>query len=190
MLTLPPIILASQSPRRQQLLKSLDIDFKVIVKNTPEDYPENLAPEDVPAFLAQKKARVFLPEITNEIVIAADTIVILENEVLGKPQNEQDALQMLKKLSGKKHKVVTGVCLLTQTNEITFSDTTYVYFRNIKEEEINYYVQKYKPYDKAGSYGTQEWFGMIGIERLEGSYFNVMGLPVHQLYDQLKTFCK
>jgi len=183
------IILASASPRRRQLLEALDIDFKIKTKNTDESFGNNTTIREIPCQLAQRKARAFLSEIAeNQLVIAADTIVSIYDEVLNKPQNEQEATTMLQKLSGQCHEVITGVCLLSLHKEKIFYDVTKVFFKSLTEEEIAYYVKKYKPYDKAGSYGAQEWLGMIAIERIEGSYFNVMGLPVHKLYEELKIF--
>jgi len=183
------IILASASPRRRQLLEALDVDFVIKTKNTDESFRNNTTIREIPCQLAQRKARAFLSEIAeNQLVIAADTIVSIDDEVLNKPQNEQEAQTMLQKLSGRCHEVITGVCLLSLHKEKIFYDVTKVFFKSLTEEEIAYYVKKYKPYDKAGSYGAQEWLGMIAIERIEGSYFNVMGLPVHKLYEELKIF--
>ena len=183
------IILASASPRRRQLLEALDVDFVIKTKNTDESFGNNTTIREIPCQLAQRKARAFLSEIAeNQLVIAADTIVSIDDEVLNKPQNEQEAQTMLQKLSGRCHEVITGVCLLSLHKEKIFYDVTKVFFKSLTEEEIAYYVKKYKPYDKAGSYGAQEWLGMIAIERIEGSYFNVMGLPVHKLYEELKIF--
>lgn len=184
------IILASASPRRKQLLEALDIDFEIKTKNTEESFENNTNDIwQIPCLLAQRKARAFLKEITeNQLIIAADTIVSIGDEILNKPQNEQEAVKMLQKLSGQCHEVITGICLLAKHKERIFYDTTKVYFKNLSQEEIAYYVQKYKPYDKAGSYGAQEWLGMIAVERIEGSYFNVMGLPLHKLYEELKLF--
>lgn len=183
------IVLASASPRRKQLLEALDIVFEIKTKNTEESFENYTAVWQVPCLLAQRKARAFLEELqANELVIAADTIVSIGDEILNKPQNEQEAKEMLRKLSGRRHEVITGVCLLTQNKELIFYDTTKVYFKKLDDEEIMYYIQKYKPYDKAGSYGAQEWLGMVAVEHIEGSYFNVMGLPVDKLYDELKKF--
>ena len=183
------IILASASPRRKQLLEALDIDFEIKTKNTEESFENNIAVWEVPCLLAQRKARAFLSEIKeNQLIIAADTIVSIDEEILNKPQNEQEAEDMLQKLSGRCHEVITAICLLSKLKERLFYDTTKVYFKALSQEEISYYVQKYKPYDKAGSYGAQEWLGMIAVERIEGSYFNVMGLPIHRLYEELKFF--
>ena len=181
-----PIILASNSPRRQELLKKLGVTFTVKVKETSEDFPADMAVEDVARYLAETKAEAFLPDLGDELVITADTTVVLENRVLNKPADAEEAFSMLKSLSGTSHKVVTGVCLLSRKQRISFSDTTVVYFNKLDNSEINYYITHYKPFDKAGSYGIQEWIGMIGIQKIEGSYYNVMGLPVEKLYRQLK----
>lgn len=182
------LILASGSPRRQQILKEAGIIFFIKTKPTPEDYPANLTPEEIPEFLARKKAFPFLGEISEEIVISADTVVILDGEVIGKPADFDDAFQMLKKLSGKKHRVTTGVCIASKEKQISFSDHTDVYFKVLSDDDINYYLNNYKPYDKAGAYGIQEWIGYIGIEKINGSFYNVMGLPVHLVIDHLKEF--
>ncbi|MDA7803649.1 Maf family nucleotide pyrophosphatase [Crocinitomix sp.] len=180
------IILASKSPRRQELLKGLDIEFTVQTRDIDESYPADMIPEDIPEFLALKKAHGFQDIIEeNTILITSDTIVILENKVLEKPKTELQAKKMIKKLSNATHIVVTGVCIKTKDETIAFSDHTVVKFMPLTDAEIEYYVQKYKPFDKAGAYGVQEWIGYIGIERLEGSYYNVMGLPVHKVYQAL-----
>ncbi len=183
------LILASGSPRRQQLLQELGLEFEIRLKNIEETYPENLPVWDVPAFLARKKAHAFQSELQeNELLIASDTVVIHENKILGKPENEPHALAMLRALSGKKHTVVSGITLLTSTQELTESDHTEVYFLELEEIEIEEYIQKFQPLDKAGAYGIQEMLGMIGIEKIKGSYFNVMGLPTHLLWKMLKKF--
>ncbi|GAB4131930.1 MAG: Maf-like protein [Raineya sp.] len=183
------IILASASPRRRQLLASLDIEFEVKTKNTEESFEEDTPIQEIPCLLAQRKARAFGKELqSNQLIIAADTIVSIGGEVLNKPQNELEAETMLQKLSGQCHEVITGVCLLAKHKELVFHDTTRVYFKTLSLEEIFYYISKYKPYDKAGSYGAQEWLGMVAMQRIEGSYFNVMGLPTHKLYEELKNF--
>jgi len=183
------IILASQSPRRQNLLKELNINFEIQIKEVDEVYPSNLKKEEIPLFLAKLKAAAFENTLNkNDLIITADTIVWVNEEVLGKPSDYNDAFAMLKKLSGNKHTVYTGVCLKTQQKTKTFWASTEVFFRSLLDEEINYYLKTYKPYDKAGSYGIQEWIGYIGIERINGSYFNVMGLPIQKLYDELKQF--
>lgn len=181
------IVLASQSPRRQNLLKELELDFTIDIKEVEETYPEHLQKEEIPVYLAKLKGAAFSDSIKkDQLVITADTIVWVNNGVLGKPNDRNDAESMLKTLSDNKHIVYTGVCLKTTTFEKYFWASTDVYFRKLENEEIEYYLDKYKPYDKAGSYGIQEWIGYVGIERIDGSYFNVMGLPVQKLYDELK----
>ncbi|WP_111707544.1 Maf-like protein [Lutibacter citreus] len=183
------IILASGSPRRQELLKELDINFIIKVKEINEVYNSSLKEEQITNFLALEKAKLFKTNLKeNDIVITSDTIVWLENSALEKPKNKVEAIKMLSKLSGKTHKVITSVCLLSKDKEKIFFDTTKVTFKNLSNEEIEYYVKKYKPFDKAGAYGVQEWIGYIGVTKLEGSYFNVMGLPVHKVYEELLNF--
>ena len=182
------LILGSQSPRRKDLLASLDLDFKVITKNIDETYPNGLSNKEIAEYLANLKSTVFKPK-SNEIIITADTIVCVGNEILGKPSRKIEAIQMLKKLSDRAHEVITGVSIKSMNNEYTFSDTTSVHFGKLTYDEIDYYIDTYKPYDKAGSYGIQEWIGQIGITKIEGSYFNVMGLPVHRVYAELLKFC-
>ena len=184
------IILASSSPRRQELLSGLDIDFEVkTVSDIEESYPENLKKEEIPVYIAKQKAiayQKYLDEKT--ILITADTIVWLDGNVYGKPENEQEAKQMLKILSGQTHEVITGVCLTGLEKQKSFYASTKVKFAELDEEEIDYYVNKYKPYDKAGAYGVQEWIGYIGVEKIDGSFYNVMGLPVRVLYTYLKNW--
>ncbi len=183
------LILASQSPRRQQLLGQLGYAFEIRLKETDETIPPNVPIHQASLFLAQKKATTFLNDLKdNELLITADTIVILGDQILNKPQDEAEAYQMLSQLSGKVHEVVTGFCLTTSEKQITDSDTTLVHFRHLAPEEINFYIKNHHPFDKAGGYGAQDWIGMIGVERIEGSYFNVMGLPVHKLYQALLDF--
>ncbi len=190
------IILASHSPRRQYLLKELGIDFEIKIKDNGEIkfnevYPKTLKKEQIALYNAGLKAKACENEISdNTILITADTIVCLGNEVLNKPDDYDDAVKMLNKLSGKKHQVITGVCIKStlKNSSISFYDTTNVYFKELTRQEITYYVNKFKPYDKAGAYGIQEWIGYIGIEKIEGSYFNVMGLPVQKLYEELKKY--
>lgn len=183
------IILASKSPRRQELLKGLDLEFELRTKDVDESYSNQLSAEDIPAFLSIKKANAFIDELkSNEIIITADTIVIQGERILEKPKTATEAKEMIASLSNDTHVVVTGVSVQSLTKKITFSDETAVTFGKLTEEEIDYYVSKYKPFDKAGSYGVQEWIGYIAIEKLNGSYYNVMGLPVHKLYNVLKEF--
>lgn len=184
------IILASNSPRRKELLAGIDVDFEVrVIPNIDESYPESLPAKEVAGYISQKKAEAYRAELqTDELVITADTVVVVGNEVLGKPTTETDACRMLRKLSGKTHQVITGVCITTQERQDAFSVTTDVTFKLLSDEEISYYVKTYKPYDKAGAYGIQEWIGHIGVTALRGSFFNVMGLPVQRVYEMLKKY--
>lgn len=183
------IILASQSPRRQQLLSDLGLQFSVRSMNVAEDFPEQLGMNEVPVYLAELKAAAFLPQLkNNQLVITADTIVWLNGHVLNKPVDYEDAYRMLSALSGKKHQVITGVCLLSSEKKVSFFVSTDVWFKELDDKEIRYYLDHYRPYDKAGAYGIQEWIGYIGIHHIEGSFFNVMGLPIQTLYEHLKSF--
>jgi len=183
------IILASGSPRRQELFKELGLDFKIKVKPIEEVYSLNLKQEEITNYLAELKAKAFDIELSeNDLVITSDTIVWIHDKALEKPKNELEAARMLQELSGDNHKVITSICLKSKNNQKTFFDATTVYFKELTEEEISFYVEKYKPFDKAGAYGIQEWIGFIGVTKLEGSYFNVMGLPVHKLYEELMKF--
>jgi len=184
------IILASKSPRRQFLLKELGLDFEIIENpETGETYPPNLPKEEIPVFLAEMKASYAMPIIPeNTLLITADTIVWLNGKVINKPGGYTEAIKMLEELSGEVHEVLTGVCLSTNQKRHSFYTSTLVYFAKLSKEEIKYYVEQYQPYDKAGAYGIQEWIGYIGIERIEGSYFNVMGLPVQELYREMIKF--
>lgn len=184
------LILASRSPRRQMLLQGLDLDFQVIAKNFKEDYPKNMKAEEVPEYLSRKKAEAYANYLEKEknIILTADTIVVLDDEIIHKPKNESEAIQMLQKLSGQEHTVITGVCLTSAKKQKSFSSKSKVHFRNISNEDIEYYVNKYQPYDKAGAYGIQEWIGYIAINHIEGSFYNVMGLPTQQLYEELLAF--
>lgn len=184
------IVLASASPRRKELLAGLDIDYSIrVLDNIDESSPSHLQGEDIPLFISGKKADAYMETLANdELLITADTIVYVDNEVLGKPTTPQDAVNMLKKLSGKWHQVITGVVLSTKEKRHSFAVTTQVKFAELTEVEIEYYVNRYSPLDKAGAYGIQEWIGYIGVERIEGSYFNVVGLPVQRLYQELKQF--
>ncbi len=180
------LILASGSPRRQELFKELDVKFTIKVKEVEENYPSNLKEQDITNFLAELKANAFDNELLeNDIVITADTIVWCKNNALEKPKNKLDAIKMLKELSGTSHKVISSVCIKSTAFQKTFFDVTKVYFKQLTDTEINYYVENYHPFDKAGGYGIQEWIGFIGVTKLEGSYFNVMGLPVHKIYEEL-----
>jgi len=182
-------ILASKSPRRQQLLKSLDIDFSVRILEIDETYPDYLSKEEVPVYLAELKANAFLSELNEkDLLITADTIVCLGDQILGKPENYNDAFKMLRSLSARKHEVITGVCLSSTKKKVSFYSSTEVEFKELSEEEIDYYIQNYQPFDKAGAYGIQEWIGSIGIRQIEGSFYNVMGLPIQKLYEAIKKF--
>lgn len=184
------IVLASKSPRRQELMKGIGLEFSVITKDVDESYPSNMSVYDVAPFLSLKKAKAFndeeLPE--NYMVITADTVVIVDDMILGKPKDEADARGMLGRISGKKHSVITGVTVRTSDKVKTFSVVSKVSFETLDQEEIDYYVNNFRPYDKAGAYGIQEWIGYIGVNHVEGSYFNVMGLPTQKLYKMLKAF--
>jgi len=183
------IILASQSPRRQELLRDLGISFETIIRDYDETYPEGLSGEEIAIHVAKAKALSFKNEIAEkEIVITADTIVWCKNSVLGKPVNQEDAIRMITAISGDIHEVITAVTLLSTEKIITFSDTTKVRFDSLSPDEISYYVERFKPFDKAGAYGIQEWIGLAACSYIEGSYFNVVGLPVQRLYIELKKF--
>lgn len=180
------IILASGSPRRQQFFKDLDLDFEIRLKEIEEVYPPNLREEDITDYLAVLKSDAFEGELKDrEILITSDTLVWHENKALGKPKDDQDAFAMLKSLSNKTHKVITSVCFKTKDKIEVISDTTQVTFKDLSDAQIQYYLEKYKPYDKAGSYGIQEWIGFVGVSKIDGSYANVMGLPVDKVYDYL-----
>ena len=182
------IILASNSPRRRELLKGLDIDFEVrVIPDIDESYPPEMPPETVPGYIAQKKANAYSASIqADELIITADTVVVLDGDILEKPKDKNDAIQILKRLSGRKHQVITAVTLTTIDTGKEFSVTSSVDFAQLASEEIEYYVEKYKPYDKAGAYGIQEWIGYVGVCSIEGSFYNVMGLPIQRLYQELK----
>ena len=183
------IILASRSPRRQQLLTELGLRFEVVIKEYPETYPENLKGKEIALFVAKQKSDLFKGEISdNDVVITADTIVWCNNKVLGKPLNDEDAARILKEISGNTHEVITGVSILSTAREKAFSVSTKVTFDVISDEEIEFYIRSYRPFDKAGAYGIQEWIGIIACTHIEGSYFNVVGLPVHRLYKELQSF--
>lgn len=179
------IILASASPRRQELFKELGLDFSIQVKAVEEIYPSALKSAEITNYLAELKAAAFTDLAENDIVITSDTIVWLNNKAIEKPKDKQHAIEMLQELSGTGHQVITSICIKTQTSQKVFYDETMVYFKPLSMEEITYYVEKYQPFDKAGAYGIQEWIGFIGVTKIEGSYFNVMGLPVHKLYEEL-----
>jgi septum formation protein len=182
-------ILASKSPRRHELLRLLGMKFSVKVKEVKENFPEGMSKYEIPEFLARLKSKPFLPELKkNDLLITADTIVYLDGEVLGKPADATEASEMLQKLSGKEHQVISGVCLSSVSKQTCFHAETNVQFKNLTEDEIQFYVNTWKPFDKAGAYGIQEWIGFIGITHIEGSCYNVMGLPVQQLYQEILTF--
>lgn len=179
------VILASGSPRRQQFFKDLDIDFTIQLKEVEEIYPKELKGSEITDYLANLKAAAFDDLSEKDLLITSDTIVWLNNKALGKPKDKEDAFNMLKAMSGKKHEVITSISIKSKYFQKIVNDTTIVTFNNLSNEEINYYIDNYKPYDKAGAYGIQEWIGFIAINNLEGSYFNVVGLPVHKLYQEL-----
>ena len=184
----PRIILGSKSPRRQTLIKELGFDFEIRTKEVEEIYPEDLNIRVVPEYLAKLKASTLEKNIDdNEILLTSDTVVILNNQLLGKPESRAESIQMLKSLSGNMHEVITGVYLCSTSIQKTFSSITKVYFSGLTDEEIEHYVDSFEPFDKAGSYGIQEWIGYIGISKIEGCYYNVMGLPLHDIYKALKT---
>ena len=184
------IILASNSPRRRELLSGLDLDYEVkVLPDIEETYPDELSTEDIPLYIAEEKAAAYREMMAeNDLIITADTVVVLGKEVLGKPADLDDARRMLRELSGQTHQVITGVCLMTKERKRSFAVTTDVTFKELTDEEIDYYVETYRPLDKAGAYGIQEWIGYIGVTGLNGSYFNVMGLPVQRIYNELKVF--
>jgi len=185
-----PLILGSNSPRRKQLLKDLGFDFKQKVYPTDESFSKEMPSDEVAEFLATKKAKAYDKEAIKAIILTADTIVVLKGKILGKPNDGKEAIEMLTALSGQSHQVISGVCLRNKDNYRTISDITTVHFKQLTQEEIYHYVSTYKPFDKAGGYGIQEWIGQIGINKIEGSYYNVVGLPVHKVYELLGTFQK
>lgn len=186
------IILASNSPRRRELLAGLGIDFEVrVLPGIDESYPAELPAKQTAEYIATKKAAAYREQMgEDELIITADTVVIVGDEVLGKPADEAEAKQMLTKLSGRSHQVTTGVCLTTKEHQVAFSVTTDVTFKELTDEEMDYYIKKYQPMDKAGAYGIQEWIGYIGCTGLNGSYYNVMGLPVQRIYTELLRFTR
>ena len=184
------ILLASKSPRRRELLQQLRLPFKTIsIGGIEEKYPPSLPVDHIPEYLSNLKADAYNKNLRDdEMVITADTLVILGNEVLGKPDGHDDAVKMLKKLSGRTHKVITGVTVSTSDKRTSFSTTTEVKFADLSDDDIEYYVDNYLPFDKAGAYGIQEWIGCVAVEAIDGSFYNVMGLPVHRLFKELKDF--
>ena len=189
MVTEYKLVLASNSPRRRELLAGLDVDFEVFVLDgIDESYPQDMKSTEVAQYIARKKAEAYKRILRqNTLVITADTVVVVEDRILGKPHDEAEAMAMLRSISGKSHLVITGVCLTTLDKQVSFSVTTEVTFKPLTTEEISHYVTKYKPYDKAGAYGIQEWIGYVGVTSLKGSYYNVMGLPVQRIYEELKS---
>jgi septum formation protein len=184
------IILASQSPRRRHLLAQIGLEFTVVSADIDESYPEGLSPDEIAVYLAEKKAAHFeeLLQDPKNILITADTLVLINGSILGKPENHEGARIMLRTLSGRMHQVVTGVCIRDRSKECSFTAWTDVWFKELEDREIDHYLEHFKPYDKAGAYGIQEWIGYIAIHRIDGSYFNVMGLPVQRLYEELRHF--
>lgn len=183
-----PILLASKSPRRQELMKLMDLDFKVVLKEVDESYPEGLLPAEIAVYIAEKKAAAFEEDRERNIVITADTIVAYRQEILGKPEDETHAAEMLSKLSGTNHQVYTGVSIAQGDKIRSFYDVTEVFFNPVTPEQIAYYIRNYRPMDKAGAYGVQDWIGFIAVEKIIGSYTNVMGLPTEKLYKALLAF--
>ncbi len=179
------VILASKSPRRQELLKLMNIDFRIVLKEVDESYPDGLSPIEIALHIAEKKCHAFDEMVDDEVVVTADTIVSIDDQILGKPETPEHAIAMLQTLSGRKHQVITGVCILYKHQYNLFYDVSDVLFRTLTDDEIIYYVNKYQPLDKAGSYGIQEWIGLTGIVKIDGSYTNVVGLPTEKLYQQL-----
>ncbi len=181
------IILASQSPRRKQLLEWAEVPFEVVVSNADESYPSKMPADEVPVFIAEKKAMSVQKKLNNtpQIILAADTLVILNDEIIGKPVDRKHAIDILKSLSGVTHKVITGVVILKDKTVTRFSDITEVIFNKLTDTQIEFYIDKYEPYDKAGAYAIQEWIGMIGIKSINGDFYNVMGLPVNKVVQQL-----
>jgi septum formation protein len=193
-----PIILASQSPRRKLLLEWAEVPFEIIVKATDETYPLDLPAEQVPEYIAAQKAitvheylqTALHGEHSNTPILAADTIVVLDNEIIGKPKDKEHAIETLKKLSGKQHRVITGVIIYDGKKKISFHDITFVEFHPLSDDDIEFYIEKYKPYDKAGAYAIQEWIGVVGIKNIVGDFYNVMGLPVSRVIQALLRFNK
>lgn len=183
-----PLILASNSPRRQQLLRELGIEFTVQVRPTDELFPADMPTSEVAGYLAQHKAEQFAHDLGEKLILCADTVVVVDNEILNKPTDAIEARAMLQKLSGREHQVITGICLLSPEGYQTISDVANVVFKTLTESEIDYYITHYRPFDKAGAYGVQEWIGMIGISRIEGSFYTIMGLPLHKVYELLSEY--
>ena len=187
----PTILLASKSPRRQELLSAVGLKFKLIDVDVEETYPDDMAVENVPEYLARKKAEAAIPFLENDqLILAADSVVIMDGKIYGKPGDREHAIEMIRTLSGHKHLVITGVFICDHHNGVGFSEYTYVWFDKISDEEIEYYVDHFQPFDKAGSYGIQEWIGWAKVSRIEGSYANVMGLPVQRVYEEVNNWEK
>ena len=184
------VLLASNSPRREELLRGIDIDFEVkVLPDIDESYPDNIPSEEIAEFVAIKKAKPYAASLhEDELLLTADTIVLLEDMVLGKPANKQEAKQMLRQLSGKTHRVITGVCFTSTKKQTSFSATSDVEFGKLTDQEIEYYVERYSPMDKAGAYGVQEWIGYVAVKHINGSYYNIMGLPIQRVYRELIKF--
>lgn len=182
------IILGSNSPRRKELLAGLNVKFEIKTNDTDETFPDSLPIEEIPSFLALKKSAAYTLE-KNDLLITADTIVVVDEKiVLGKPRDKENAIQILKMISGRMHKVITGVSIRSLEKQKSFHTITEVYFKELDDEEIEFYLENYRPYDKAGAYGVQEWIGYIGVEKIVGSYYNIMGLPIQKLYKELKNW--
>ena len=183
-----PIILASQSPRRKQLLEWAEVKFEVLVSEADETFPADLPKTEVPIYIARKKAMAVLPRADGKLVVAADTIVVIGDEIINKPANREEAISMLDKLNGKTHQVITGVVMMVGSKQVSFSDITDVSFHTLTQEQIAFYVDKYRPFDKAGAYAIQEWIGVVGIKGISGDFYNVMGLPVSRVLKSLEEF--
>ncbi|HAK76489.1 MAG TPA: septum formation protein Maf [Runella sp.] len=182
------LVLASNSPRRQQLLREMGVEFTVQIRPTDELFPADMPVSDVAGYLAQHKAEQFAHDLGEKLILCADTVVVVDDTILNKPANAAEARDMLQLLSGRSHQVITGVCLLSLQGYQTISDVAHVTFKTLSESEIEYYIAHYRPFDKAGAYGVQEWIGMIGIPRIEGSFYTIMGLPLHKVYELLQPF--
>lgn len=186
-ISLPFILLASKSPRRRQLLEALGCSFRIVEQNIEESFPEDLPKAQVPIYLAEQKAAAVREQLqAGEVILASDTIVLQDDTIFHKPKDHQDALRILRALSGRQHKVITGVCLLGEDQQISFSDTALVHFAPLSEEEMNYYIQTFQPYDKAGAYAIQEWIGLAKITKIEGTYNTIVGLPTQKVYEALQ----
>jgi septum formation protein len=186
---LPTVLLASKSPRRRQLLKALGCTFKIVEQNIEESFPAHLPKSEVPVYLAERKAEAVQEQLeAGSVILASDTIVLQDDTIFHKPKDYEDALRILRCLSGRQHRVITGVCLLGVDQRISFSDTAQVHFAPLSEEEINYYVRTFQPYDKAGAYAIQEWIGLAKITKIEGTYNTIVGLPTQKVYEALRNF--